>query len=100
MKADTSRKPPQHFDERSAVLLRTRNLKMARSAHAYVRGSTNKFYEWLEAADGRGRRLDRPSGSVGIAMSAISDRSRMRTAGLPSRYAILIKPLSAIQHTI
>jgi hypothetical protein len=24
-------------------------LKMARSAHAYVRGSTVKFYEWLEA---------------------------------------------------
>src|SRR6202165_6317365 len=23
-------------------------LKMARSAHAYVRGSTVKFYEWLE----------------------------------------------------
>src|SRR6202041_2819589 len=26
----------------------TRNLKMARSAHAYVRGSTVKFYDWLE----------------------------------------------------
>jgi uncharacterized protein (DUF2252 family) len=26
---------------------------MARSAHAYVRGSTSKFYEWLESADGR-----------------------------------------------
>ena len=25
------------------------SLKMARSAHAYVRGSTVKFYEWLEA---------------------------------------------------
>jgi uncharacterized protein (DUF2252 family) len=24
---------------------------MAVSAHAYVRGSTTKFYEWLEAAD-------------------------------------------------
>jgi uncharacterized protein (DUF2252 family) len=24
---------------------------MARSAHAYVRGNTRKFYEWLEAAD-------------------------------------------------
>jgi uncharacterized protein (DUF2252 family) len=30
----------------------TRNLKMARSAHAYVRGSTVKFYEWLEARPG------------------------------------------------
>src|ERR1700753_1753327 len=33
--------------ERSPVLLAARNLKMARSAHAYVRGSTVKFYEWL-----------------------------------------------------
>src|SRR5436190_5929552 len=39
---------------RANVLLRTRNLKMARNAHAYVRGSTVKFYEWLE--DG-GRKL-------------------------------------------
>jgi uncharacterized protein (DUF2252 family) len=35
--------------QRAEVLLRTRNLKMARNAHAYVRGSTVKFYEWLEA---------------------------------------------------
>jgi uncharacterized protein (DUF2252 family) len=34
--------------QRAAHLLRARNLKMARSAHAYVRGSTIKFYEWLE----------------------------------------------------
>ena len=27
-------------------------LKMARSAHAYVRGATIKFYEWLEASNG------------------------------------------------
>jgi uncharacterized protein (DUF2252 family) len=33
--------------QRAEVLLRTRNLKMARNAHAYVRGSTVKFYEWL-----------------------------------------------------
>src|ERR1700760_1238458 len=26
---------------------------MARSAHAYVRGSTLKFYEWLEAGAGK-----------------------------------------------
>ena len=26
---------------------------MARSAHAYVRGSTIKFYEWLEASAGK-----------------------------------------------
>jgi uncharacterized protein (DUF2252 family) len=33
--------------ERSATLNQARRLKMARSAHAYVRGSTEKFYEWL-----------------------------------------------------
>lgn len=30
-----------------------RNLKMARSAHAYVRGSTVQFYEWLHSQPGR-----------------------------------------------
>jgi uncharacterized protein (DUF2252 family) len=35
-------------DARAATLGRTRNLKMARSAHAYVRGNTLKFYEWLD----------------------------------------------------
>ena len=43
---------PEHIrpKARADVLTRTRNLKMARSAHAYVRGSTAKFYEWLEAS--------------------------------------------------
>ena len=36
---------------RAELLVRARNLKMARSAHAYVRGSTTKFYEWLEDGD-------------------------------------------------
>jgi len=35
-------------DPRAARLSARRRLKMARSAHAYVRGSTVKFYEWLE----------------------------------------------------
>jgi len=39
--------------DRQSELLQTRNLKMARSAHAYVRGSTVKFYEWLEASPGK-----------------------------------------------
>lgn len=33
--------------DRAAILIRKRNLKMARSAHAYVRGSTQHFYAWL-----------------------------------------------------
>jgi uncharacterized protein (DUF2252 family) len=35
-------------DERQALLQAKRALKMARSTHAYVRGNTAKFYEWLE----------------------------------------------------
>ena len=36
---------------RQDALTRLRNLKMARSAHAYVRGNTSQFYDWLEQAD-------------------------------------------------
>lgn len=36
-------------DQRAARLREVQNLKMARSAHAYVRGSTVRFYEWLSA---------------------------------------------------
>jgi uncharacterized protein (DUF2252 family) len=35
---------------REATLDAARTLKMARSAHAYVRGNTIKFYEWLGAS--------------------------------------------------
>lgn len=35
-------------NERAAVLEHRRKLKMARSAHAYVRGNTLRFYEWLD----------------------------------------------------
>jgi uncharacterized protein (DUF2252 family) len=45
-------KVPQ-FKERQTVLEARRRLKMARSAHAYVRGSTESFYEWLDTAGGR-----------------------------------------------
>ncbi len=37
-------------NNRTAALTAERNRKMAASAHAYVRGSTVKFYEWLEAS--------------------------------------------------
>src|ERR1700730_17449976 len=39
------------FSERASALGQCRNLKMAGSAHAYVRGNTQKFYEWLAAWD-------------------------------------------------
>jgi uncharacterized protein (DUF2252 family) len=37
-------------DDRMSLLVAERNRKMAASAHAYVRGSTARFYEWLEAS--------------------------------------------------
>jgi uncharacterized protein (DUF2252 family) len=46
-----SSKLPHNPDERQPVLNAERNRKMAASAHAYVRGSTARFYEWLEASD-------------------------------------------------
>ncbi len=46
-------------DGRAEILIAARNEKMARSQHAYVRGSTTKFYEWLEAS--RSRMPDGPS---------------------------------------
>jgi uncharacterized protein (DUF2252 family) len=39
------------ISERDSALRQSRNLKMAGSAHAYVRGNTLKFYEWLAASD-------------------------------------------------
>src|ERR1700753_1177857 len=35
--------------DRASILRIRQTLKMARSAHAYVRGSTVQFYEWLDA---------------------------------------------------
>ena len=39
--------------ERTAALKERRQLKMARSAHAYVRGNTKNFYDWLEGSTGQ-----------------------------------------------
>jgi uncharacterized protein (DUF2252 family) len=35
-------------DQRRRLLEETRNLKMARSEHCYVRGATGNFYQWLD----------------------------------------------------
>lgn len=40
-----------HPPQRQSVLTQFRQLKMAESAHAYVRGSTVRFYDWLNHAD-------------------------------------------------
>ena len=35
--------------DRREVLEQRRHMKMAESAHAYVRGNTARFYEWLQS---------------------------------------------------
>jgi uncharacterized protein (DUF2252 family) len=55
MASNKPRRPP----DRAAALKTQQSLKMARSAHAYVRGSTVKFYEWLEMQK-RGRLPEGP----------------------------------------
>ena len=52
-KKRTSGEKLPDFKSRQAILLATRNAKMARSAHAYVRGNTTQFYEWLDASDNK-----------------------------------------------
>ena len=44
---------PQTMEERAPILHVLREAKMSTSAHAYVRGSTDRFYEWLLGPDGR-----------------------------------------------
>src|SRR5471030_1419605 len=44
---------PPRPSQRLPHLTQLRNKKMARSAHAYVRGSTVQFYEWLHSQSGR-----------------------------------------------
>jgi uncharacterized protein (DUF2252 family) len=50
---DTTRNDICKPEDRAAILTERRRLKMARSAHAYVRGNTLKFYEWLESSTAR-----------------------------------------------
>ncbi|RYF23545.1 MAG: DUF2252 domain-containing protein [Oxalobacteraceae bacterium] len=47
--------------ERPAILAAKQQLKMARSTHAYVRGNTAKFYEWLDASPGSRRVPEGPA---------------------------------------
>jgi uncharacterized protein (DUF2252 family) len=39
--------------DRAKILEQKQRAKMAESAHAYVRGSTRQFYQWLDTAAGR-----------------------------------------------
>jgi hypothetical protein len=67
-------------DERPPVLRACRNLKMAASAHAYVRGNTLKFYEWLAAADKSKIPQGRRFGSAAIATLEILAPWPIKTA--------------------
>ncbi len=52
MRKTQNAKPPNlKPSQRQSVLDQRRGLKMAVSAHAYVRGNTLKFYEWLESLE-------------------------------------------------
>ena len=53
--------PMPSVHERAAVLEANRMRKMARSAHAYVRGNTAKFYVWLDASPAAARVPSGPS---------------------------------------
>ncbi|PVX81391.1 DUF2252 family protein [Paraburkholderia unamae] len=48
----TRSKPLPRPAGRASILTEQRRLKMARSPHAYVRGNTAQFYEWIVEANG------------------------------------------------
>jgi uncharacterized protein (DUF2252 family) len=50
---DRTLTPAEAQAARLPTLHRRRELKMARDPHAYVRGSTERFYDWLSTRDGR-----------------------------------------------
>jgi len=77
--------------ERADVLLRTRHSKMARNAHAYVRGSTAKFSSGMRSEDATCR-AGHPFGSAATAIWGIWDPLQMRKATLTFRFAISIRP--------
>ena len=57
-------------EERAAVLERQRTLKMAKSAHASVRGNTLQFYDWLDGLPRGTLPEGLRSGSAATAISA------------------------------
>jgi Uncharacterized protein conserved in bacteria (DUF2252) len=58
-------------DARQDALAAAQRLNMARSAHAYVRGNTAQFYDWLRHLKRATYPKVRLSGFVGIATSEI-----------------------------
>lgn len=84
----TSKKSVRPNDRISALRLR-QTLKMARSAHAYVRGSTVKFYEWLEQQ----KRGTLPEGPPVWICSDCHVGNLGPVAGVDGRVAIQIRDL-------
>lgn len=86
--------------KRLAVLHRSRDLKMARSAHAYVRGNTANFYDWLEETEASAMfRRGRRSGFAGIVTWEILARWQTPTGKSRSKSGISIRLSSAIPLT-
>jgi len=83
-------------DERIRVLEDQRRLKMARSAHAYVRGSTLKFYEWL----GRERKDSLPEGPAVWICGDCHAGNLGPVANADGKVEILTRRLWAIRRTI
>jgi uncharacterized protein (DUF2252 family) len=75
--------------DREAALSSQQTLKMARSAHAYVRGSTVQFYEWLEAQ----KRGTLPEGPAVWICGDCHAGNLGPVAGLDGRIAIQIRDL-------
>jgi uncharacterized protein (DUF2252 family) len=76
-------------DDRVSVLRLRQSLKMARSAHAYVRGSTAKFYEWL----GQQKRGTLPEGPPVWICGDCHVGNLGPVAGVDGRVAIQIRDL-------
>jgi uncharacterized protein (DUF2252 family) len=79
--------------DRASTLKTQQSLKMARSAHAYVRGSTVKFYEWLETQ----KRGSLPEGPAVWICGDCHAGNLGPVAALDGRIAIQIRDLD---HTV
>ena len=76
-------------DGRATPLAATRNRKMAASAHAYVRGSTVRFYQWLEDSN----RAALPEGPSAWICGDCHVGNLGPVAGVDGRLAVQIRDL-------
>jgi hypothetical protein len=76
---------------RRLTLHERRKLKMASSAHAYVRGSTVQFYKWLQNRGERAVPKGPPCGSAVIVTRGTWARSQTRRVLSTFKYGIWTK---------